>query len=317
MLMMKGPKLAEIVALLRVAFALDRFAPSEAVEVSLPKGDMLVGCAGSGKKGIKTFNISTPSALLAAAAGVHVSKTGSASTSSVTGSADLLAAVGADVRLSQAGMIGVLKRLRFGFFRIEGLVSRFDHVYGGRFHAPHVLSFALAGLVSPVRLDHQLYGLSHPDVGMSLKVFREFGVKNAFVVSSTHDDIHYIDELGIYGTTRIIGMRAGKIGRLSYLDPTVHLRLPRYTPNELAPGRNPRENVALALNALRGRGAQPLQDVICINAASLMVLGERAEDLQDGFVAAQRLVKSGAALELLEAFVAATGGDTGSLHGYL
>jgi anthranilate phosphoribosyltransferase len=312
--MTKGPELQEIEALLRVAFSLDGFSPSDAVKVRLPRKEKLIGCAGSGKKGTKTMNISTPSALLAAAAGVYVSKTGSSSTSSISGSADFLSTAGANLRLPVAEMVAVLKRLRFGFFRIEALVPNFDRVYGGRFHAPHALSFALAGLVTPIHLDHRLYGLSHPNVEMSLKVFRRFGVENALVVSSTHDDIHYIDEMGIYGTTRLMGMRNGRIGRLLYLDPTVILRLPRYTPKDLAQGRNLRENVAIGLRALRGAGPQSIKDVVCINAANLMVLAEKADDLRHGFSLAKSAMRKGLAIELLESFIDSTGGDVAELH---
>lgn len=317
MLMTKGPDPTEIVALLRVAFSIDGFSPGDAVKVSLPQTETLIGCAGSGKKGIKTINISTPSAVLAASAGVHVSKTGSSSTSSISGSADFLAAIGANLHVTNAAMIGVLQKLRFGFFRIEAVIPQFDRVYGGRFHAPHVLSFGLAGLLTPVRLDHRLYGLSHPDVELPLKVFREFGVENAFVVSNTHNDVHYIDEMGICGTTRLMGMHAQNIGRLSYLDPTVLLGLPRYTPKDLAQGHTVHRNVTIALQALRGRGLQAVRDVICINAASLMVLSEKAANLKDGFAIAKRFMKTGVAIELLEAFIEATGGDVSRLHEYL
>jgi anthranilate phosphoribosyltransferase len=315
--MTKGPQVEEIVALLREAFTIDGFSPDGGVKVNLPPNEKLIGCAGSGKKGVKTINVSTPSALLAAAIGVYVVKTGSSSTSSISGSADFLTAIGANIRPSRDEMVATLRKLRFGFVQIEALVPNFDRLYGGRFFVPHALSFGLAGLITPVKLDHRLYGLSHPEVELPLRVFREFGVKNALVVSSTHDDIHYIDEMGIYGTTRVIGMRGGRIGRLLYVDPAAILRIARYRPEDLAQGCSLEENVAIALSALRGRGRRAFRDIICINAANLMVLSEKAEDLRQGFALAKRAMAKGTALDLLESFVASTGGDVAALHARL
>ena len=88
--MNKEPTVDETVALLRTALELDNYSPEHAVRISLPKGKGLVCSVGSGKRGIRSMNVSTPSALVAASLGCFVAKIGSKSTSSITGSADFM-----------------------------------------------------------------------------------------------------------------------------------------------------------------------------------------------------------------------------------
>src|SRR3989338_1779218 len=73
-IMAKGPKKEEIIALLKSVFKLDKFNPRKRKKIKLPKGKILVGAIGSGKKGIKTMNISTPALLTAASLGVYTVK---------------------------------------------------------------------------------------------------------------------------------------------------------------------------------------------------------------------------------------------------
>jgi anthranilate phosphoribosyltransferase len=211
-------------------------------------------------------------------------------------------------------MMDVTVRTGFGFFAIENLIPKFDQAYGGRFYAPHTLSFGLAPLVSPVKFDHLLYGLAHPDVELSLKVLREFDVENAMVVSSTHDNIHFLDEMGIYGVTRLIGMKQGMIGRLIQFDPTETLNLPRYTPKHIAQGKTKELNIRCSIKALRGIGEPAHEDIICINAGNLLYLANLVEDLREGYSNAKKALKHHWPLEKLEEFIQATNGNSKLLY---
>lgn len=315
--MVKGPTVEEVVALIQAAFKIDSFSPQDARKVTLPRGEMLVGCVGSGKKGVKTINVSTPSALIAAGLGVHIVKIGSSCTSSVTGSADFMRAVGANVDVDLSAMIGVLCRTRFGFFQIEGLIPKFDELYGGRFYAPHTLSFGLAALMCPIKLDHMLYGLSHPNIELAIKVLREFGIKSAMVVSCTHDGIHFVDEMGVHGVTRVIGMRQGLIGKLLQFDLQKFVNFPQYLPEDIAGHPDPFTNVKLAIDVLQGRGEAAHNDVICINAANLLVIGEKAGDLREGYEMSKRAIRKGEPLEQLRSFIRESGGDEAQLNRFL
>jgi anthranilate phosphoribosyltransferase len=314
--MAKGPSVNEIATLIKAVFQLDGLSIGSAVRVRLPKGRMLIGAVGSGKKGFKTMNISTPSMIVAASVGGFFAKPGSGSTSSVTGSSDFMRAVGADISLERQKMIEVLMKTGLGFFPIEELIPRFDAVYGGRFYFPHVLSFGLAALVSPVRFDNVLYGLAHPDVELCIKVLQKLDIKNALVVTCTHDGIHYLDEIGIFGETTLIGMQNSKIGRLLRFRPTEDLGLPRFSPKSIAQGRGVEENVRFAVAVLQGKGQCPREDVVCINAGNLLYLGQLVENAKEGYHVAKRLVKTGRPYEKLAEFVEATHGDKRKLSAF-
>lgn len=118
----------------------------------------VIGVSGSGKKGIKTINISTASALTATVAGVAIVKPISKSTSSLTGSTDILESFGAQINISHVDMMNVMKGVGFGAFSIERSIPIFDGLYGGNFLVPHALSYVLAALVNPVNCTGYIHG---------------------------------------------------------------------------------------------------------------------------------------------------------------
>jgi len=176
-LMIKGPSVHEIKGLINASLSLDRLFEIPKQEISLPGGELLVGVASSGKKGFKTINITTPACFIAAASGAYIAKACSRSTSSKTGSTDFLETIGINIKTSLKEKIEILKEKKISFFSIEDTTPIFAQVYGGVFYAPHAMSFALAELSFPVKIDALVYGLSHPNVKLSLEVYKEYGFK--------------------------------------------------------------------------------------------------------------------------------------------
>lgn len=316
-IMVKGAKLDEVVELLITAFELDNYSPMKSIELKTSSSRRLVGIAGSGKKGIKTINISTPSAILAASLGAFVAKSGSFSTSSITGSADFMHSVGVNINSSVEAMIDVLKITGLGFFSIENLIPKFDSAYGKKFYALNVLSFGLAALVSPVKFDTILFGLAHPDIEFSVKVLREFGMTNARVVSCTHDGIHFLDEVGIYGETRVIEMQNGYIGRVHNCSLIEKLKLPKYKPKHIAQGKTKKINVKYTVDALRGTGQIAHEDVICVNAANILYLSNVTEDLIEGYYQSKKAIKQGLAIDKLLEVIEKSNGDKKLLEKFM
>ena len=304
-MMVKGPTVSEVHALLTVALSFDGVLQHPKVRPNLPEGRKLVAAVGSGKKGIKTINITTPAMITAASLGAYVAKPGSSSTSSLTGSADLIRALGAHVDLPLQQAVRVLEKTGIGFYCIENRIPEFDKRYGGRFHAPHALSFGLAALVNPLEVDRLLYGLSHPDLELSAKVLREFGILNAMVVTSTSDGIHYVDEVGVSGETRMIQMTDGGIHKPAVLKPA-DLSLPDYRPESIAQGRNIEENVQFARNVLSGDGASAHEDVVAVNAGMLLYLSGLVEGIREGYFQAKGALRKGRAMDKLQEFVECT-----------
>jgi anthranilate phosphoribosyltransferase len=305
-LMSRGPTVEEICALVRTAMSRDGVSGREPQELALPPGTVLIGVAGSGKKGLKTINVSTPAALVAASAGAFVAKVGSRSTSSMSGAVDFAEAVGIRTDLPAHAMGDILASTGFGLFDVSRCIPRFDRVYGGRFHAPTPLSFALPALLCPVRYDVLLYGLAHPDVELSLKALRELGVSNAMIVSSTHDDVHFVDEANVVGTTRICGMRDGMIGRILIQDVAAELNLPLYHIDDVAEQPTTQDNIEAAVAALRDEGTRAHRDVICVNAANIMYLAALVNDMASGYSLARHQIVTGAAWDKVREVAALT-----------
>ena len=197
-IMVKNPSVSEVKGLLKASLELDNILNRKS-KIKIPNNDILIGLAGSGKKGLKTINISTPSAIIAATNGAHIIKACSASTSSKTGSSDFLSILGIDINKDNELKEEILNETGIMFFLIEKATPKFAEKYEGIFYAPHAMSFALAALSFPYKVDVMVYGLSHPNVNLSVEILKEFGFENAFVYSSTEDGIHYLDELGISG----------------------------------------------------------------------------------------------------------------------
>lgn len=313
-IMTKNPTSDEVVALLKEAFSLDNYNPIERKKIQIDNHE-IVTLAGSGKKGVKTINISTASALLASSMGAYVVKPGSKSTSSVTGSADFMEIVGANKDITLDESIDILNDCGFAFFCIEDIIPKFDKIYGGNFFAPHVLSFGLAALICPVKTDSLLYGLAHPNVELSLDVLKKFGNQNVLVVSSTDDGIHFIDEMGVYGETKIIGTKDGiNNGNLLIFNPIKELGLPKYTSRDIAQGKTKEENIKYILSVLAGNGLEAHEDIVCINCANILYLSRMVTNYKEGYVKAKEAIKTGQGLDMLIKYIKHTGGNTNKIY---
>src|SRR5690606_3577231 len=168
--MIKGPSVSEVKGLINASLSLDGILKTPRPKIILPNKELLVGVASSGKKGFKTINITTPASFVAAACGAFTAKACSHSTSSKTGSSDFLEIIGININIPFKEKVTILQEKRIAFFSIEDTTPNFAKVYEGVFYAPHAMSFALAGLSFPVKIDALVYGLSHPNVKLSLEV---------------------------------------------------------------------------------------------------------------------------------------------------
>lgn len=316
-IMSRGPTTDEIVTLLNSVFKLDKFNPKKRYKIKIPKGEILVGAIGSGKKGVKTMNISTPALLTAASAGAFTAKVASSSTSSLTGSADFLREVGINFNLSIKEMEKIITKTRFGVFTIESLLPKFDSIYAKKFYAPHALSFGLAALASPIKYDNFLYGLAHPNIDLAVDVLKKFGINDIMVASTTNDKIHYIDEMGVYGLTKIKGIQNGKIGYTKTFNPLVELKLPKYKPKDICEGENEKENIKLVIDVLKGKGKRAREDIICINAGTILYLAKKAENLKEGYMVSKKVIKEGLPFKKLLEVIKETKGDEKKIKRYL
>lgn len=315
-IMIKGPSVYEIKGLIDASLSLDNLLKEPKLEVNLPSKELLVGVASSGKKGLKTINITTPACFIAAASGAYIAKACSHSTSSKTGSSDFLETIGVNIKIPFTEKVKILQEKKISFFSIEDTTPKFAQVYGGVFYAPHAMSFALAGLSFPVKIDALVYGLSHPNVKLSLEVYKEYGFKDVLVFSSSEDGVHYLDELPISGYVNIIGMKNSVVGRKisANIRKTFPFFNPSYSLNDITEKENPIKNVAASLKVLCGKGLESHIDALCLNAAPIIMLGGKAKSLKEGYFLAKKNLESGKVHKLLLEVIKLYGGDKNKIN---
>jgi anthranilate phosphoribosyltransferase len=156
--------------------------------------------------------------------------------------------------------------------------------------------------------------MAHPNVELSLEILKYFGVKNAMVVSTTQDNIHYLDEMGVYGINKLIGIQNGRIGKLKIWNPVKELKLPKYLPKDISEGKNIIENIKLSLDVLRGKGDSAREDIIAINAGTILHLSGITQGLEEGYKTAKKALQEGIPYKKLVEFIEATGGDIKKLE---
>jgi anthranilate phosphoribosyltransferase len=286
----KGETVDELAGLARTMRAF-------ATPVQVGRADLL-DTAGTGG-GRRTFNVSTTAALIAAAAGCAVAKHGNRSTTGISGSADLLEALGASIQLSPAAVARCIDEVGFGFMFAPA------HHQATRFVVPVRKALAvrtifnfLGPLTNPAGAARQVIGVSDPAfVEKMAGALARLGVTRALVVSG--DD--GVDELSISAPTTVVEVD-GDVRRYSYTPEEAGL--PRRDASEV-PGGDPHQNAAIALSIFRGaHGAA--RDLAVLNAGAAIYAAGRAGSIEAGARAAEAALDGGEALALQERFVALT-----------
>lgn len=314
--MAKHPTIDEAAGVIDAAFDLDLRRLADRPEHPFAN-ERVVAVAGSGKKGLKTPNISTPAAIVAAAAGIKIAKCASSATSSAAGSADTLKNLGVRLTAHVPRTLDVMAACNLGVFEIEQMIPRFDAAYGGLFFAPHVLSLGFPALLLPIKTDNLLYGIAHPDVDLSVEVLRRYHSGDMLVVSSTPDNIRWIDEVGIIGETSVVGVRGGERGQTRRLAMAEILGVGPYRTAEIAAHGSAQDQARAVVDILAGRSTRALADMVAVNAATLIFLGSTTLTVPAAFDVAREALASGAALNTLKELVRCSGGDHSALGRWL
>lgn len=282
----KGETVAEITGLARTMRRL-------AASVTTQRED-LVDTAGTGG-GPSTFNISTAAALVAAGAGCAVAKHGNRSSTSRSGSADLLEALGVAIDLDPDGVARCIEEVGFGFMFAPRHHSAMKHVVPVRKElAVRTIFNFLGPLTNPAGATRQLLGVSDPRYQETIaEALVGLGCERAFVVHSPDG----LDEIGLEGPTRVIEVRDGGTEEW-YADPA-ELGLARAEHTEIA-GGSPDENAAVVRAVLTGEERGPARDVVLANAAAAIVVGGAAQDLREGVERAREAIDNGRAADVLE-----------------
>ena len=271
-----------------------------ATPVAVADRTHLVDIVGTGGDGSHTFNISTASMFVAAAAGARVAKHGGRSVSSTSGSADVLEALGAHIMLTPEQVAACLAETGIGFMFAPAHHASMKHAAPVRKELGVRTIFNILGpLTNPAGAPNQLLGVFHPDlVGIQVRVLQRLGAEHVMVVYGMNG----MDEISLSGETLVGELKAGEVSEY-----TIHpsdFGLPVYDSRVLrVAGRD--ESVQCIQRALANEDG-PVRDIVLLNAGAALHCAGVAESIGDGVRRAREAVASGRAQAKLSQFVAAT-----------
>ncbi len=260
----------------------------------------IVDTCGTGGDGINTFNISTTTAFVVAAAGVTVAKHGNRAVSSSCGSADVLEALGVNINVGPEIVEECLREVGIGFLFAPLLHGAMKYAIGPRREIGIRSIFNMLGpLTNPAGATCQLIGVYDAELTeMFAGVLKNLGTKRAFVVHGADG----LDEATVTAETRVSELKDGLISTYN-LDP-LELFGESCELGELA-GGTPPTNAKITRNILSG-GKGAGRRIVLLNAGLAIVAADKAANLTDGLAIAADCIDSGSALKKLDDLVKLT-----------
>ncbi|WP_404359193.1 anthranilate phosphoribosyltransferase [Methylotuvimicrobium sp. KM1] len=285
----KGETIEEIVAAVEVMREL-----ADTIEIS---GENVVDTCGTGGDGANTFNISTASAFVVAAAGGKVAKHGNRSVSSRTGSADVLEAAGVNLDLSHEQVIRCVNEVGVGFLFAPKHHGAMKYSVGPRQEMGVRTLFNLLGpLSNPAKTPNQLIGVYAKEwVRPMTEVLKKLGSHHVIVVSAEDG----LDEISIASSTSVAELKNGNIN--CYTITPVQFGLKRGNLEELAVD-SAADSLAMIYSALDNQPG-PARDIVALNAGAAIYAAGLTDNLHSGVHKAQIAIESGMAKAKLNTFI--------------
>lgn len=290
-LRMKGETATEIAALAKV---MRKFAQKIEPEVD----GLLVDVCGTGGDKVKTFNISTTAMFIVSAAGIPIAKHGNRAITSNSGSADVLEELGINLNLEFEKIKEAIEKVGIGFMFAPAHHLAMKYVMPTRKELGIRTVFNILGpLTNPANAQAQLMGVFDQNLTEKLaEVFKLLGLKQAMVVYGEPG----LDELSNLGKTKISELREGKI-KTYWLQPE-DFGLKRAKAEDLA-GGDRKENAKILVDILTGKEKGPKRDIVLLNSAAGIVVGNKAENLREGIEMARNVLEGGKAYKKLNEFL--------------
>ena len=256
---------------------------------------------GTGGDGAHSINISSTAAIVIAAAGVPVTKHGNVAASSKSGAANVLEALGINVKLEPAKMEQVLQKTGICFLHAQVYHTSMKYVGAIRKELGFRTVFNILGpLTNPAHPTMQVLGVYDEYLLQPMaQVLSSLGVKRGMVVYGQDK----LDEVSISAPTSVCEFKDGWYK--TYTIQPEDFGLTRGTKQDIE-GGEPEYNAQLSRAILSGELTGPKRDVVLLNAACGLYVAGKAECIQDGIALAAELIDTGKALEKLEEFVAAS-----------
>jgi anthranilate phosphoribosyltransferase len=255
----------------------------------------LIDTCGTGGDGIQTFNVSTVSALVAAAAGAKVAKHGGRSVSSSCGSADVLDALGVNVNLTPAQVANAVEEIGIGFMFAPNHHSAMKHAAPVRRELGVRTLFNLLGpLTNPANAKRQIMGVFSPALTVKLaQVLQQLGSEHVLVVCGADG----MDEISFTGDSHVAELKNGQVS--AYTINPAQFGLPLHSLASIQID-NAEQSKAMILAVLNGElGAA--RDIVLLNAGAAIYVAGLADSLAAGVNKAAEVIDQGLALAKLNA----------------
>lgn len=263
-----------------------------------PNVDDYIDFVGTGGDRTNTFNISTTSAIVAAAAGVYIAKHGNRASSSKSGSTDCFEALGVNVSLDPGRVKECVEKVNIGYMNAQIFHKLMKNVAAVRKELGIRTIFNILGpLSNPSRAKRQLIGVFDKNIIHTYaSVMMRLGVERALVVCGSDG----MDEITVSGITYVSEIKDGKI--IDYtIDPKDYGF--EYAPEDDIKGGEPAENAAITRNIFSGNDRGPKRDVVILNAGAAVYIGGKAESMEEGIKIARETIDSGKAMAKLEEII--------------
>ncbi len=269
-------------------------------KVDVVDAENLVDIVGTGGDSAQTFNISTASMFVAAAAGARVAKHGGRSVSSKSGSADVLESFGANIMLSPAQVAQSIAETGIGFMFAPAHHSAMKHAAPVRKELGVRTFFNILGpLTNPAGAPNQLLGVFHPDlVGILVRVLQRLGSEHVLVVYGKDG----MDEVSLGAATMVGELKDGQVREYEIHPEDFGLRM---VSNRGLKVTGATESKAMVLEALDNVEGTP-REIVILNAGTALYAADVAGSIAEGLDRAREAVASGAARRKLDQFVAVT-----------
>ena len=258
----------------------------------------LVDIVGTGGDGSHTFNISTCSMFIAAAAGAKVSKHGGRSVSSKSGSADVLESLGLNINLSPEAIAKCIASVGIGFMFAPNHHPAMKNVAPIRKELGVRTIFNILGpLTNPADAPNILMGVFHPDlVGIQVRALQRLGANHALVVYGRDG----MDEVSLGAATMVGELRNGEITEYEIHPEDFGMAM---ASNRALKVETPEQSKAMLLGVLDNQAGAP-REIAILNAGVALYAANVAPTMKDGIALARSAVESGAARTRLDGLVA-------------
>jgi anthranilate phosphoribosyltransferase len=289
-LRMKGESVEEIAAAAEVMRALS-------IKVNVTSDTNLIDTCGTGGDGIQTFNVSTVSAIVAAAAGAKVAKHGGRSVSSTCGSADVLEALNVNVNLSPEQVAHCVDTIGIGFMFAPNHHSAMKYAAPVRRELGVRTLFNLLGpLTNPAGAKRQVMGVFDKALtGKLARVLHQLGSEHVMVVHGADG----MDEISFSGDTYVAELKDGRVSEYMLNPQQFGMGLHRA---ESIRVQNAEESKVMILAVLDGQPG-PARDIVLLNAGAAIYVAGQAASLLDGIARAAQVIDDGTAKAKLHSLV--------------